>query len=241
MGLAAAVIGAGALGLAGGVYAANASKSAAKQQVSAENHAADIMQQNYQQTRADLSPFADAGRKATEDIQNLSPFNFNPTQEQLEKTPGYQFNLSQGLKSVQNSYAGRGLGTSGAALKGAATYATGLADSTYQNQFSNSLATYNQNLARLQGLQATGESAAAQTGAFGTTTAANIGQTAVGAANASAAGTIGAANAITGGLNTLGSAGLNAYMFSKFFSPNAAAPIPASIYADPSGSLVPIT
>ena len=59
------------------------------------------------------------------------------TQAQLEATPGYQFNLSQGLKSVQSANAAKGLGVSGAALKGAATYATGLADSTYQNQFNN--------------------------------------------------------------------------------------------------------
>jgi hypothetical protein len=58
-----------------------------------------------------------------------------PTQAQLEATPGYQFTLQQGLESTQNSAAARGLGNSGAALKGAATYATGLANQTYQNQF----------------------------------------------------------------------------------------------------------
>lgn len=230
MGLAAAVLGAGAMGLAGAAIASSSAKSAAHQQVQAENHASDIMQQNQEQIRADLSPFAEAGRKATTDIQNLSPFSFNPTQQQLEATPGYQFNLSQGLKSTQNSYAGRGLGTSGAAMKGAATYASGLADTTYQNQFSNALATYNQNLARLQGLSATGESAAAQTGAFGTTTAQSIGQTAVGAANASASGTIGTANAITGGFNAVGGAGLNAYMLNRFFSPSGA--VPSSMYTN---------
>jgi hypothetical protein len=58
-----------------------------------------------------------------------------PTQAQLEATPGYKFTLQQGLESVQNSAAARGLGSSGAALKGAATYTTGLANQTYQNQF----------------------------------------------------------------------------------------------------------
>jgi hypothetical protein len=64
------------------------------------------------------------------------------SQAQLEQTPGYQFNLAQGLKATQNSAAARGLGVSGAALKGAATYATGLADSTYQNQFNNAQTNY---------------------------------------------------------------------------------------------------
>lgn len=57
------------------------------------------------------------------------------TQAELEQTPGYQFTRQQGLQAVQNSAAARGLGVSGAALKGAATFATGLADSTYQQQF----------------------------------------------------------------------------------------------------------
>ena len=64
------------------------------------------------------------------------------TQAQLEATPGYQFNLSQGLKATQSAAAAKGLGVSGAALKGAATYATGLADSTYQNQFNNAQQIY---------------------------------------------------------------------------------------------------
>ncbi len=72
------------------------------------------------------------------------PGNFNTsvqpgamTQAALEATPGYQFNLAQGLQATQNSASARGLGVSGAAMKGAATFATGLADSTYQNQFNN--------------------------------------------------------------------------------------------------------
>lgn len=57
------------------------------------------------------------------------------SQAELEATPGYKFNLSQGLGAVQNSASARGLGVSGAAMKGAATFATGLADSTYKTQF----------------------------------------------------------------------------------------------------------
>lgn len=60
------------------------------------------------------------------------------TQAELEATPGYQFSLNQGLRAAQNSAAARGLGVSGAALAGAAKFATGLADNTYQNQFANS-------------------------------------------------------------------------------------------------------
>ena len=63
------------------------------------------------------------------------------SQQTLENTPGYQFTLNQGLESTQNSAAARGLANSGAALKGAATYATGLANDTYQNQYNDLLST----------------------------------------------------------------------------------------------------
>ncbi len=64
-------------------------------------------------------------------------------QKALEATPGYAFTLDQGLKSTQNSYAAQGLGSSGAAMKGAAQFATGLADQTYQSQLNNYLNNYN--------------------------------------------------------------------------------------------------
>ena len=61
----------------------------------------------------------------------------------LQATPGYQFTLDQGLESTQNGASARGLGTSGAADKAAASYATGLASTTYQNQLGNALSAAN--------------------------------------------------------------------------------------------------
>jgi hypothetical protein len=129
-------------------------------------------------------------------------------QATLEQTPGYQFNLNQGLKSVQNSAAARGLGNSGAALKGAASYATGLADSTYQNQFNNALSNANLGLAsrqqsynQLMGISQLGESAGAQTGAYGTQTAQSVGQNTIAGGTAQAAGLNGAANSLSNGVN----------------------------------------
>ena len=219
----------GAAGIASAGIGAIASTSAANTQAKAEANAANTMEQQYQQTRADLAPYNTAGQTATTDIANMPAFNFQPTEAQLEATPGYQFTLDQGLKSVQNSAAARGLAVSGAAEKGAASYATGLADTTYQNQFQNALASYQANLAKQQQLASVGESAAAQTGAFGTTTAGNIGQTAVGAANATAAGTIGAATAASGGLNSIS----NAFLANSFFGNPQTAGGGAGIYATP--------
>lgn len=121
----------------------------------------------------------------------------------LHNTPGYQFALTQGLQSTQNSAAARGLGTSGAALKGAATYAEGLADNTYQTNLLNPL----------EYLSGQGESAAAQTGVLGTQGAANAGAGLVGAGNASAAGTVGSANALAGGLSSAAGSPLNYLLY----------------------------
>lgn len=65
------------------------------------------------------------------------------TEAQLEQMPGYQFTKNQGLQSVQNSAAARGLGVSGAALKGAANYATGLADQNQQQFFNQQQSLFN--------------------------------------------------------------------------------------------------
>jgi hypothetical protein len=116
----------------------------------------------------------------------------------LQNTPGYQFNLDQGLKAVGNSAAARGLGVSGAALKGAASYATGLADSTYQSQFNNAVTNQTNTYNRLMGAATLGENAGAQTGAYGTQTATNIGNNTIGAGNALAASSNAIGNTISG-------------------------------------------
>lgn len=73
-----------------------------------------------------------AGGPDTAGIQNF-----------LEQTPGYQFTKSQGLQATQNGFAAKGLGSSGAAMKGAAQFATGLADQTYETRLNDYLGTYN--------------------------------------------------------------------------------------------------
>jgi hypothetical protein len=243
-----AVAGAGA-SVAGSMAQASATKKASKGQQDAQKYAADIQQQMYETTRGDLSRYSEIGqfsnnllldRVYAQKQPTFQKVDYTPVkmdQATLEQTPGYQFNLAQGLKSVQNSAAARGLGNSGAALKGAASYATGLADSTYQNQFNNattnaqnvytanlnnSTNTYNAEVAgqtneynRLMGLTSVGEAAAAQTGAYGTQTAGNIGQGAIQTAQAIGNNTIQGGNAqaagYTGAANAL-AGGMNNYL-----------------------------
>lgn len=186
------------------VVGAGASMASSKAQAKAADKSAKAQMDMYYQTRADLAPYNTAGQAATKDLSNRLADLTSPIimdQATLERTPGYQFNLSQGLKSTQNGAAARGLGNSGAALKGAATFATGLADSTYQNQFSNAVANQTNAYNRLMGVAQLGQNAAAQTGNAGTQAAAGAGNAYIQGGNAIAAGYNGVANSITGGVN----------------------------------------
>ena len=219
--------GIGAVGAIGGaLISGSAAKSAAGEQAAAAEQASQNALNQYDQTKAQLQPFTNAGTAALGSLETalglpggtgpnpltaagLSGLTFQPTQAQLAATPGYQFDLTQGLQAVQNSNAAQGRGISGPALKGAASYATGLANNTLTTQqgiFQNNL----QNVINpLTGLVQTGENAGATVGAQGVQAVQNANQLAVGGANASAAGTIGAANAASSALTGIGNTALN--------------------------------
>lgn len=193
--------------IGGAVIGAGANLIGGSMQASAANNAANLQQQQYQQTRNDLLPFTKAGQTATNALLTALPTltaPINMDKATLRQTPGYQFNLNQGLKSVQNGAAARGLGSSGAALKGAETYATGLADSTYQNQFNNANTNKQNAFNFLSGVGTLGENAGAQSGSIGQAGAAAAGNSLTAGGTAAAAGLVGAGNALTNGLNTYG-------------------------------------
>lgn len=175
------------------------SSNAADAQTNAANQASATQLQMYNQTRSDLLPYQTAGQDFTNQLtQRMGDLTapFAMTQDQLEKTPGYQFTKTQGLKAVNNALGARGLLNSGAVMKGAADYATGLADKTYLDQF-NADQTQKTNIYnKLLGGAQLGENAAAQTGSYGTQTAGQVGQNIIGAGNASAAASMAGANAI---------------------------------------------
>jgi hypothetical protein len=119
IGIGGAIIGSGLLGAGASIFGAGA-------QVTAEEAAINKMYQMYQQglgvAEGALNPFISAGQGALQQYQGALPGLTQPfTAASLASTPGYQFTLGQGLKSTQNSFAAQGLGSSGAALKGAAS------------------------------------------------------------------------------------------------------------------------
>lgn len=251
MGVGAAAAGIGAAASIGGsLLSSGAASDAADKQAGAANRAADLQLQEQERVRADLAPFRTTGVDATNKLASFFGLGSDPTSgvtanapvylpgtgtngtplqyssnelRALEATPGYQFALTQGLKSTQNSAAARGLGTSGAALKGAAGFATGLAQNTYQQNLLNPL----------QYLAGQGESAAAQTGTLGTQGAANAGAGIVGAGNAQAAGAVGSANALSGGLSSAAGAPLNYLLYNKLLGGGGAGSGGGDFYSAP--------
>lgn len=221
---AAAIAGAGAASagsqMIGGGKASSAAKDAAK-----------LQQQQYETTRGDLQPYNLAGQSVLGPLATVAtsgPFGGGPdyvtqaaglapgamTEAELTQTPGYQFTLAQGLKATQANAAARGLGVSGSALKGAASFVTGLADKTYQDQFDlatkrmqNALAlntaqqgNLTNQFNRLSALATLGQNAAAKTGEIGQNLT-GAGATAT-AGQEQAQGTIGAANALNQSLQS---------------------------------------
>ena len=217
------------------LLSSGAASSAAGKQVDAANNATALTQQQYQQTRNDLAPYRASGEGALNALGGQMPYlesPFIPTQANLEATPGYQFTLNQGLQGVQNSASAKGLGISGAALKGAAQYATGLADNTYQTQFNIDQANKTNAFNKLMGLVGVGQSSANQTGAFGQQSAQNAGNFSTSGANAAAAGTIGGANALSSGFNNAGSGLSNSYLLNKLIGGNTSNSVNTPIATD---------
>lgn len=192
------------VGGVGAVASAGASMYGASKAADAQKEAAQqgnaLLAQQYQQNSSNLAPWMQGGARSFDTVNHLtgnyaggdpltSPLTspFAPTMEQLAKTPGYQFTLDQGLKATQNSYAAKGLGSSGAAMKGAADYAGGLASNTYQQQFQNY---WNQNKSiydMLTGQSTAGLQAAGALASGGNALAQGQSNNLVGAGNAQAA------------------------------------------------------
>lgn len=65
-----------------------------------------------------------------------------PTTDEIRNTPGYQFALTEGVKSLDTAAAARGTVLGGGEKKDILQYATGLADQTAQQKYSNALGEY---------------------------------------------------------------------------------------------------
>jgi hypothetical protein len=200
--VATAIIGSAAIG--GAVQAYSSSKASDAQQQAALT-AANTQMNMYNTTRSDLAPYRQIGQTASDQLtaqlpQLTTPVSVNP--QDFINSDQYKFLQTQGERAVTNSSAARGLGTSGAALKGAAAFESGLNSQQWQQNFNNQVTNQTNAYNRLKGLIDTGENASAQTGTAGTAAASGAASAQVAGGNAAAAGINGVGNAISNAANT---------------------------------------
>jgi hypothetical protein len=192
---------AGAIGVSS-LIGANAVRQGAGEQAGATTYAADLANQQYNQTRADQMPFMEAGKTALNKLiplaTNYTPFDYNA----MTADPGYGFRLAEGQKALERSAAARGGLISGGALKAATRYGQDMGSQEYNSSFNRYLAQRNAELNPLQSLAGMGQTTMTNLGTMGAQNAATMGNYATSGAAASAAGRMGEANAITGGVGT---------------------------------------
>lgn len=157
-------------GLLGSVLQSGATSEASDKATQAEL-------QMYNQTREDLSPYREAGTGSLLQQQNLLGLNgqdaANAAMSTYQTSPGYQWQMSEGLRAVDAGASAKGLLRSGAALKAEQTYGQGLANTDFTNYYN-----------RLSGLTTTGANAAAQQATANTTTGSQLATTATNEGNA---------------------------------------------------------
>jgi len=190
----AAIIGSSLLG-------GSSAKSAAKTQAAAADRAAELQNEQFQQTRQDQMPWLKAGEGALNKLVGAVDYQ-KFGMDQFQADPGYAFRLSEGQKALDRSAAARGGLISGAALRAATRYGQDMGSQEFTNAFNRYQTERNAMLNPLQSLAGVGQTTAAQLGQTGAANAANVGNLITGGAAASAAGQVGAANAITGGVGT---------------------------------------
>lgn len=110
---------------------------------------ADELENAQRAAMATLNPFRSSGVAANNQLAAALAAGFNPSD--LENDPGYQFRLREGNKALEQSFAARGMGQSGAALKAAQEYGQGFANSEYADAHNRWLA-QNQQLAGQAGM-----------------------------------------------------------------------------------------
>lgn len=179
----------------GAVSADRAAKSQARS--AAESTAAQERMFNRQVELQE--PFRQAGVNALPELVAAS--RYEPfTMAKFQADPGYGFRLKEGLRALENSALARGMGQSGATLRGTTRFGQELASDEFTNAFNRYQAERAARLNPLQSLTGMGQSVAStiagQAGQLGQ----NIGANIIGAGNARASGYMGVANALTGGL-----------------------------------------
>jgi len=168
--------------------ASNAADTAAGASTQASNASIAEQRRQYDLNRTDQAPFLTAGTGAVNQLAaglapggqfaSATPFDF-----QYDKNdPAFTFSFDQGMRGINASLAAKGLGGSGAGIKGAAGFAENLANSYYNDAFNRYVTGFNANTGernqlynRYAGVAGTGQQAVRDVTSQGANMASNIG------------------------------------------------------------------
>jgi hypothetical protein len=199
--------------MTGAGYAqAKATKSAAKTAAEAAMYSANLQNQQYQQTRADMAPWLQAGTGAVNQLSQL----VTKGPGEYQKSPYYDWLQEEGAKGLERGAASRGGLLGGAQQKALTTYGQNVASTDYDKW----LARWYQSLTPYQSLASLGQTTGSQLGTLGAASAANQGNMINQAGQYQAAGIMGVGNTQANSMSSMGSnlgqIGQNA--LSKYFN-----------------------
>ncbi len=211
--IAAAIGGVAAAGI--GALGAN---SAADKQAGALRDASSTQQQMFQQQRADLAPFREAGTEAAGKL-NGATGGINQTDINQFLNPGIDFAMKWGQQGVSNLQNASGGAFSGNTLKAISDYTTGTALNQYWQPAVNTAMQNKQNIfSNLYNVANLGATASGAGATGSPAFSGQIGSNMAGAGAAQAGGTVGIANALGSGINNAGSW----YSLGKIMNPSTA-------------------
>jgi len=175
------------------IFSSESSSNAADTAAQASTQASDAsiaeQRRQYDLNRIDQAPYLAAGTGAVNQLAaglapggrfaSATPFDFRYDQN---ADPGYGFRFDQGMRGVNASMAAKGMGISGAGIKGATEFGQGMGSQEYNNAFNRYVTGFNANTGernqlynRYAGVAGTGQQATNQIGAQGANMASNIG------------------------------------------------------------------
>lgn len=141
--------GANMLGIGPGSALKKGNKNARRAVEAAQNNALGSLDTAYTDQQNYLNPYLKQGGAAYSRMGDMLGLSGNTgaegygsygpgsqyTMTEMEQDPGYKFRLAQGQRALDNSVASRGMNLSGAQLKGAADYNSGMASQEYGNAY----------------------------------------------------------------------------------------------------------
>lgn len=205
--------------IVGAALGSNAINRASNAQLSASDRATQVLQDQFNTTRADLAPWREAGVNALNDITaGLKPGGeftntFTSPEFNFQEDPGYQFRLEEGEKAIARAAAARGMNNSGATYKDLLRFGQNTASDEYSkafnrfdtnrafdyNKFVNDQATKFNRQASVAGIGQTATNSLINAGA---NTASQVSNNITNAGNVNAGATIAGVNALNSGIGS---------------------------------------